>query len=192
MGLTRERRLGDFPEFTAFHAFYSESREPFLPEVFPGMDWVETSLAANDPDRDLHQRRINALLGEKGAAGSGLLFKFFQEQQKLPQISRSRRGEPSRICYLWDTRDTPTEDTLFSLSALLNRDNADLSVPLRSRRLFEVDENGVRRPIFDFGQTLAQQGIEPRAPGASASTSVSRMADVYRSARREIAPWETR
>ncbi|OBY25604.1 hypothetical protein A9D60_21455 [Leisingera sp. JC1] len=188
--LSRRIRIPDAPDFADFNAFYQTKLQSGLPEVFPGMAWLEQEFTDTD-GKTTHDAFRTILLGKVGDASGGVLLEYFRHGQTFPTISRSRLGARSRLCFYWDTRDDPKQDTPFTLADLLNRDNADMSVPLRARRLFEIDEEGTRRPIFDFAKTLEQQGIRPRESGAIAYTSLQRMADVARNAADQVKPWET-
>lgn len=184
MKLSAELRVPGNRDFANFNAQYQKFRKSsdakylFLPEIFPGMHWLDQLQNAQT-----HPQIVQALLE--------LMRGYGQRASKYPRVSKSRLGGRSRFCFFWDSRRTPTEKTPFSLAALLDRDGADLSVPLRARKLFEVDESGNRRQIFDIAATLAQQGIRPRQAHDTGALAIGRMSEVYNSARRGIAEWET-
>jgi hypothetical protein len=167
-------RRGLDPFYRDFSTYYFGATRPN--QVFPGVSWYRTVR-----DAGTHPSLINQM--------QDALQAFAEQGQRFKSIYRSRFGGRSRLCFFWDSRDTPTEDTAFALAALLERDNADLSVPLRARRVFRIDEtDGKRRPVFEAEAVLEAQGIRGSDSGR---TSIERMAEVYRNAATGIAPWET-
>lgn len=117
------------------------------------------------------------------------LLDFYQKfgMENFPNTARSRMGAPSRLCFFWDTAPNFSEQTAFSLAALLSWDGVELSVPRRAQRLFEIDGENRRRPVIDDAAMLRHQGIRANPAGSLAT----RMAEVYASARAQIEPHET-
>lgn len=129
-----------------------------------------------------------------GANREGLLhpndlrdFYLDYRTSKFPEVARSRHGAPSRLCLFWDLTPEQTDTTDYSLTRLLDWGGAELSVPRRAQRLFEIDDQNRRRELLDDVATLRHQGILPNPVG----TIASRMAEVYANARGEIEPYET-
>lgn len=183
VALSRERRIPENALFAEFDAFYRRTKPLLLPDVFPGVLWLREQIEGSEAQ--------TALMGSRSIGRDGILNEFITETEKFDAVSKSRSGGASRLCYAWDTREDATEDTPFALDALLTPDRADLSVPPRARRVFEVDSDGSRREVFDFAKSLYMQGIRPRSETAPGNVALARMADVYRSAARPIKAWET-
>lgn len=183
VALSRERRIPENSFFAEFDAFYRRTKPISLPEVFPGVIWLNRQPEGSETR--------TALLGNRSSGRDGILNDFIAETEKFDAVSKSRAGGASRLCYAWDTREAATEDTSFALDALLATDRADLSVPPRARRIFEVDAGGARREVFDFANSLRMQGIRPRQEAAPGNVALARTADMYQSAVRTIERWET-
>ncbi len=169
----------DFGEF--YDGLSNRHNLPLGP--FPGMSWVYSMQRRNDPG-DQGQREA---IGLAMAAYAGQVGAELNTTRLFPVVSRSRLGGRSRLCFFWDSRDEAPLETDFTLVSLLDRKNADLSVPLRARRVFRIDDNGIRRPVQDREAILEGQGIR----GGAGRGAIERMAEVYGNAAAGIEPWET-
>ncbi|NKX66371.1 hypothetical protein HEP89_19775 [Labrenzia sp. 5N] len=135
------------------------------------------------------RKSVFAGANREGLLGHTHLEEFYLAYRSVtfPEVARSRHGGASRLCLFWDLTSEQTDAADYSLTRLLDWGGAELSVPRRAQRLFEIDDQNRRRELIDDAATLRHQGILPNPVG----TIASRMAEVYANARGEIEPYET-